>query len=130
MELIDSKRFQGAARALARLHEAVSKDNLSEIERDGLIQRFEFCFEIMWKCGKDYLYDREGLDVASPKKVIRCLREVGIFSDVETEQALKMVDDRNLTAHTYDEEMAKELAERIYSYEPLLYDWYRKMADS
>lgn len=41
MELIDSKRFQGAARALARLHEAVSKDNLSEIERDGLIQRFE-----------------------------------------------------------------------------------------
>ena len=92
MELTDSKRFQGAARALARLHEVVSKDNLSEIERDGLIQRFEFCFEIMWKCGKDYLYDREGLDAASPKKVIRSLREVGIFSDEETEQALKMVD--------------------------------------
>ena len=130
MELTDSKRFQGAARALARLHEVVSKEKLSEIERDGLIQRFEFWFEIMWKCGKDYLYDREGLDVASPKKVIRCLREVGIFSDVETEQALKMVDDCNLTAHTYDEEMAKELAERIYSYEPLLHDWYRKMVDS
>ncbi|BAL82363.1 hypothetical protein SELR_06550 [Selenomonas ruminantium subsp. lactilytica TAM6421] len=114
---------------MERLHEAVSKDNLSEIERDGLIQRFEFCFEIMWKCGKDYLYDHEGLDVASPKKVIRCLREVGIFSDVETEQALKMVDDRNLTAHTYDEEMAKELAERIYVYESLLQAWYSKMVN-
>ena len=130
MELTDSKRFQGAARALARLHEVVSKDNLSEIERDGLIQRFEFCFEIMCKCGKDYLYDREGLDAASPKKVIRSLREVGIFSDEETEQALKMVDDRNLTAHTYDEDMAKELAERIYVYELLLQEWYKKMADS
>ena len=129
MELIDSKRFQGAARALARLHEAVSKDNLSEIERDGLIQRFEFCFEIMWKCGKDYLYDREGLDVASPKKVIRCLREVGIFTDTEAEQALEMVNDRNLTAHTYDEEMAKELAERIYVYESLLQVWYSRMID-
>ena len=35
------------------------------MERDGFIQRFEFCFEIMWKCGKDYLQDVEGLDVVN-----------------------------------------------------------------
>ena len=58
------------------------------------------------------------------------LREVGIFSDEETEQALKMVDDCNLTAHTYDEDMAKELAERIYVYEALLQDWYKKMVNA
>ena len=61
--------------------------------------------------------------------VMSSLREVGIFSDEETEQALKMVDDRNLTAHTYDEDMAKELVEHIYVYESLLQSWYRKMVN-
>ena len=121
------KRFQGAEKALTKLHEGGQKDSLTEMERDGLIQRFEFAFEIMWKCGKDYLLDREGLDVASPKKVIRSLREVGLFSDEETEQALKMVDDRNLTAHTYDETMAVALAQRIIEYEKLLLEWLMRM---
>ena len=121
------KRFQGAEKALAKLHEGVQKESLTEMERDGLIQRFEFAFEIMWKCGKDYLLDREGLDVASPKKVIRSLREVGLFSDEETEQALKMVDDRNLTAHTHDETMAVALAQRIVEYEKLLLEWLMRM---
>ena len=121
------KRFQGAEKALTKLHEGVQKESLTEMERDGLIQRFEFAFEIMWKCGKDYLLDREGLDVASPKKVIRSLREVGLFSDEETEQALKMVDDRNLTAHTYDETMAVALAQRIIEYEKLLLEWLMRM---
>ena len=121
------KRFQGAEKALAKLHEGVQKESLTEMERDGLIQRFEFAFEIMWKCGKDYLLAREGLDVASPKKVIRSLREVGLFSDEETEQALKMVDDRNLTAHTYDETMAVALAQRIIEYEKLLLEWLMRM---
>jgi len=54
-----TERFVTAAHALSKLHEAVVKETLSEIERDGLIQRFEFCFEIMWKCGKDYLLEVE-----------------------------------------------------------------------
>ena len=41
-----SKRMQGAEKALARLHEGVSKDALTEMEQDGLIQRFEFCLNI------------------------------------------------------------------------------------
>ena len=88
-----TKRMETAGRALNKLHEGVEKKELTEIERDGLIQRFEFCFEIMWKCGKDYLFDRDGLAVASPKKVIRALCEVGVLSDAETEKALQMVDD-------------------------------------
>ena len=129
MEESMRKRFQGAEKALGRLHEGTVKESLTEMERDGLIQRFEFAFEIMWKCGKDYLLDREGLEAASPKKVIRTLREVGLFSDEETETALKMADDRNLTAHTYDEEMAVALAERIIVYERLLAEWFRRMKE-
>ena len=95
-----------------------------------MIQRFEFCFEIIWKCGKDYLRAVEGLDAASPKKVIRLLREIGMFDEQETEMALEMVDDRNITVHTYDEEMAKKLADRIHNYEPLMVKWYEAMSSS
>ena len=129
MEESIKKRFNGAEKALGKLHEGVIKDSLTEMERDGLIQRFEFAFEIMWKCGKDYLLDREGLEAASTKKVIRLLREVGLFSDEEAEQALQMADDRNLTAHTYDEKMAVDLAKRIVEHEKLLSEWLGRMKD-
>ena len=122
-----TKRFATAARALQKLQEAVTKENLSEMERDGMIQRFEFCFEILWKCGKDYLKDVEGLEAASPKTVIRLLREVKMFTDEETVLALKMADDRNLTAHTYDENLAIELSARIRRYEQFMQEWYRRM---
>ena len=124
-----TKRMETAGRALNKLHEGVEKKELTEIERDGLIQRFEFCFEIMWKCGKYYLFDRDGLAVASPKKVIRALCEVGVLSDAETEKALQMVDDRNMTAHTYDEKYAIALAERIKDYEKLLQAMYKRMLE-
>lgn len=129
MEESMKKRFIGAEKALGKLHEGVIKDSLTEMERDGLIKRFEFAFEIMWKCGKDYLLDREGLEAASPKKVIRLLREVGLFSDEEAEQALQMADDRNLTAHTYDEKMAIDLAGRIVEHEKLLAEWLGRMKE-
>ena len=122
-----TKRMETAGRALEKLHEGVAKDELTEMERDGLIQRFEFCFEIMWKCGKDYLIDREGLVVTSPKKVIRALYGVGLLNAEETESTLQMVDDRNMTAHTYDEKYAIELAERIKGYEKILQEMHRRM---
>ena len=68
------ERIKTAQRALAKLHELAVKSDLSEVERDALIQRFEFSFELLWKCVKEYLYVEEGIDAASPKKVIRCCR--------------------------------------------------------
>ena len=53
------------------------------MERDALIQRFEFSFELLWKCAKEYLYVEEGIDAASPKKVIRCCRELGLLDEGE-----------------------------------------------
>ena len=122
-------RMKKTGDALARLHEVAIRDALSDLERDGFIQRFEFCFEILWKCAKDYLRDVEGLDAASPKKVIRMSREVGLLTDEETEQALEMANDRNQTSHMYDEQMAIELVERIKGYDALMQRWYRKMKE-
>ena len=124
-----TERMKKAGDALARLHEVAIRDELSDLERDGFIQRFEFCFEILWKCAKDYLRDVEGLDAASPKKVIRMSREVGLLTDEETEQALEMANDRNQTSHMYDEQMAIELVERIKGYDALMRRWYRKMKE-
>lgn len=122
-----TKRMEAAGRALERLREVTEKEALSDVERDALIQRFEFCFEILWKCGKDYLLAEEGLDAASPKKVIRFLREAGVLDDEETERALAMADDRNMTAHTYDEPLAKEMVARIRAHAPLMCAWYQRM---
>lgn len=124
-----TERMKKTGDALARLHEVAIRDELSDLERDGFIQRFEFCFEILWKCAKDYLRDVEGLDAASPKKVIRMSREVGLLTEEETEQALEMANDRNQTSHMYDEQMAIELVERIKGYDALMQRWYRKMKE-
>ncbi|MBR3623797.1 MAG: HI0074 family nucleotidyltransferase substrate-binding subunit [Selenomonadaceae bacterium] len=119
--------MESAGKAVDRLSELVAHEELSQVEKDAVIQRFEFCYELMWKCGKDYLAGYHGLYEASPKKVIRKLREVSLLNDEETEKALKMADDRNLIAHTYDEELANKLIKKIYDYEKLMKKWYNAM---
>ena len=120
------ERINTAQRALTKLHELAVKPDLSDVERDALIQRFEFSFELLWKCDKEYLYVVEGIDAASPKKVIRCCRELGLLDDEQTREALQMADDRNLTTHTYDETFAQAVVERIRRYAPLLQLWLGK----
>jgi nucleotidyltransferase substrate binding protein (TIGR01987 family) len=121
------ERIVLAGQALQRLHELALRVDLTEVERDALIQRFEFSFEIVWKVAKDYLSVEEGIDAASPKKVIRSCREVGLLDEAETRLALVMADDRNLTAHTYDEEFAQQMVTKIVEYDLLLRCWYEKM---
>ena len=49
-------RINTTQRILTKLHELAVKPDLSKVERDALIQRFEFSFELLWKCAKEYLY--------------------------------------------------------------------------
>lgn len=71
----------------------------------------------------------EGLEAASPKKAMRLLRETGLLDEPETELALKMADDRNMTVHTYDEVFAQNLISRISAYELLMHDLFRRMLE-
>lgn len=121
------ERLELAQKVLNKLHELASKTELSDVERDALIQRFEFSFEILWKCAKEYLYAEEGIDAASPKKVIRCCRELGLLDEDQTTQALQMADDRNLTTHTYDELFARAVVKRIRAYDHLLQNWLENL---
>lgn len=122
-----TERYRLAIRAFGKFHELAIRDTLSEIERDALIQRFEFSFELIWKCAKAYLYVQDGIDAASPKKVIRACREIGLLDEAETEQALKMVDDRNLTTHTYDETFVESLISRFPVYDKVMHSWLEKL---
>ncbi|MGG3989346.1 HI0074 family nucleotidyltransferase substrate-binding subunit [Bacillus smithii] len=121
------ERLELANKALNSFHEVLQIEKPSSIERDAAIQRFEFSFEACWKAGKQFLYDIEGLDMGSPKGVIRCFREVGILSDDETVLGLKMVDDRNLTVHTYNEELSIEIFKKLPQYYRLLRNWMDRL---
>ena len=63
-----TERYRLAVRALGKFHELASRDTLNEIERDALIQRFEFSFELIWKCAKEYLYVPDGIERRNRRK--------------------------------------------------------------
>lgn len=90
------------------------------MERDAAIQRFEYTFEAFWKALQAYLREVEGLEGASPKGVIRLAREAGLLGEEEARLALGMVDDRNLTVHTYSESLAWAIFRRLPDYARLM----------
>ena len=122
-----TERLAVASRALERLQQITELPQIGEIERDAVIQRFEFTFEAVWKAAQFHLLKVEGLDVASPKAAIRACREVGLLDEQEAMQALRMADDRNLTVHTYNEQLAEQILERIMGYQVLLDHWLTAM---
>jgi nucleotidyltransferase substrate binding protein (TIGR01987 family) len=103
-----ARRFQQARRALASLYE-VLKCERTEIVRDAAIKRFEYTFETAWKAAQVFLHDRHGMEVASPKAVFRAVGKTGYLTELQVVQALAMVDDRNLTVHTYNENVAEQI---------------------
>ena len=115
-----TKRQASATNAVGTLLEALDIDRPSPLERDGTIQRFEYCFEAVWKLGRRYLSEVEGLQAPSPKAVIRALAAVGVLDEAETASARAMADDRNLTSHTYDEPRAVQIHSRIAGHATVL----------
>lgn len=117
------QRIGLAQRALDRLGEIAEMEKRSAIERDALIQRFEFSFEAVWKAAQRHLALKESLQIASPAGVIRACRDQGLLSDPEAEAALSALADRNLTVHTYNEDLADLIASRIPGHAETLSLW-------
>lgn len=100
------KRLQSFLKALVQLEKACEKRSYTELERAGLVQMFEFTFELAWKTLKDLL-TYEGIDVASPREVIRRSFEIGLLTEEQAETLLDALQKRNLLAHTYQESFAE-----------------------
>jgi nucleotidyltransferase substrate binding protein (TIGR01987 family) len=118
MELLESKH-KDAVRALNTLQEILRED-FSKVTRDAAIQRFEYTVESIWKYLQTYLRQSEGIECYSPKSCLREAKNAGLLDESETVRALEMVDDRNLTSHTYHEEVAETIYRKLPLYASLM----------
>ncbi len=123
-----SERLELAKKALSALDE-VLKQPYSKIIRDASIQRFEFTLEAVWKLAQRYLLLQEGLELGSPKAVIRGCFQAGLLDEKQTEVLLQAVDDRNLTVHTYNEALAEQIYQNLLKYQPVLNQLYAAIRD-
>lgn len=112
-------------KALQRLQEVLQHSSEQDsIIIDATIQRFEFTIELCWKAMKVRLYE-EGIQATTPRSVLQEAFTVGWF-DNETIW-LRMLHDRNLTSHTYNEEQALEIYRRIPSYAVEMQELYDRL---
>jgi nucleotidyltransferase substrate binding protein (TIGR01987 family) len=109
------QRFSNYKKALAKLGEVVETrtvDELSELEAEGLIQRFEYTYELAWLTLQDLFRAKGYTGVAGPNAVLKQAFLVGVITDEEGWRSLK--DSRQLTSHTYDEETAERVVGDIF----------------
>ena len=99
------QRFSNLSKAMAQLIEFIEKSELNKFEVQGLIQCFEYTFELAWKTMKDYL-EQEGFDVRTPRSAIKTAFQVQIIEDGHL--WIDALEKRNLMSHTYDEKRTME----------------------
>jgi len=108
------QRFQNFDRGFVLLHEALEREpeSLSLLEKEGVIQRFEYTFELAWKTLKDYL--EEGGLVISPVTPRQVIKEAFAAKVISNGQVwVNMLDHRNLLSHTYDSSVFEQAVEAI-----------------
>ena len=115
-------------KALEALKEIVETP-FSVIVRDAAIQRFEYSFEISWKLIKEFLKVQEGVICNSPKSCFREAFRMKLLAEEDVIKALEMTDDRNLTSHTYHEELADEIYKKIKDYHNLMENIYMRISE-
>jgi len=118
-------RFDNFSKSFKVLKRSLEIENPSEVERGGVIQFYEMSFELAWKMIKDYLQE-EGFDVKSPRAAIKQGIQIELLDDPH--KWMDALEDRNLTAHTYDEETAKRVYDSIKNnYYPILKQLYDQL---
>jgi len=101
------QRFTNFDKAFTLYSEGVtSAGTLNRLEKEGLIQRFEYTFELSWKTMKDYL-ESKGVSVDYPRDVLKEAFAHELIADGEV--WMTMLDHRNLMSHTYDEDRFNEV---------------------
>ena len=108
------QRFDNYKKGLLQLSEAVvlmSQRDLSNLEKQGLVQAFEFTYELGWNLLKDYLQWQGFDNIVGSRDTIRQSYKNGLISDGQLWMA--MLQDRNRTVHTYNEETTNAIIEAV-----------------
>jgi nucleotidyltransferase substrate binding protein (TIGR01987 family) len=96
------QRFQNFEKAFMQLKAAIEEENLNELEKNGLIQRFEFTIDLAWKVMKDFLEDKGFLFKPSPKDTLRQAQQAGYITYAQI--LIDGIALRNELSHDYNME--------------------------
>lgn len=125
------QRFSNYKKALQQLDDAVKlsqKRELSLLEKQGLIQAFEFTHELAWNMLKDYLEYQGNQEIRGSRDAIREAFKVGLIGDGEI--WMETIKARNITSHAYDEELVQSAFETIANQYVVLFDNLKKVFDT
>ena len=128
------QRFDNFTKAYNLLRCALQEkeiDDFDDLQKEGLIHRFEYTFELLWKTINDFLkYENVDIEIISPKNVIKTAASSNLLEhmNVDGEILLDMHEKRNLMSHTYDiNKFTNTLKKLKYDYLPemdKLYDYF------
>ena len=104
---------------LAELKQKLGDDRLVDGMQNGRAQKFEYTTELCWKAIKFFLKDKEGMDEASPKKIIKAYYLGGYTTEDDYLLLLEAIDDRNRLSHIYDAETFNNILARLPGYAAL-----------
>jgi len=99
------QRLDSYKKALAQLTKFIEKENLNELEEQGLIQSFEYTHELAWKLLKDYLLSQNIEDIYGSRDAFRAAFNIGLIKDGEG--WMETIKSRNQTSHAYNQEIAE-----------------------
>ncbi|RYE34271.1 MAG: nucleotidyltransferase [Sphingobacteriaceae bacterium] len=120
------QRFSNYKKAVGQLTEFIEKGELNKFEEQGLIQCFEYTYELSWNLMRDYLTYQGFVKITGSRDAIRISFNNNLIEDGEN--WMKMVDDRIRSVHTYNQETADDIQEKIYqTYYHLFIDLKIKM---
>ena len=120
------QRFENFDKSYKLLNKYAKQPITTELERAGIIQFFEMTFELAWKVLKDYLEAQEYL-VKSPRETVKQAFQIGLIDNGHI--WMDALSNRNLTTHTYDEELANKMTNEIITmYLPELDKMYEKLS--
>jgi nucleotidyltransferase substrate binding protein (TIGR01987 family) len=123
------QRLKNYSKAFALLDEAVRlqrEKSLTELEEQGLIQRFEFTHELAWNVMKDYFEYQGTASITGSRDATREAFNKGLLADGEG--WMEMLKSRNQSSHTYNDDIAKEIVTKIVNvYHALFRAFLEKM---
>ncbi|ABQ25339.1 nucleotidyltransferase substrate binding protein [Geotalea uraniireducens] len=125
------QRFSHYQKALLQLNKAVELSRqrpLSQLEQLGLIQAFKFTHELAWNVMKDYFEYQGNTSITGSRDATREAFRRNLIADGEG--WMEMIQSRNMTSHTYNQDVADEIAEKVTAiYYDLSKAFEKKMQD-
>ena len=106
------QRFNNYLKAFSQLEKFYAKgENLSNMEEQGMIKAFEYTYELAWNTMKDFYENQGETGIQGSRDTFNLAFRRGLIQDGEI--WMQMLQDRNRTSHTYNEETADEISENI-----------------